>query len=228
MTQYPRPEPPSNAAATRLEPLNIPLLRSNSKITMSYAYPNAPFHPARRNSTSGLSNILVQIQNALPPWAQQWIAELRAQSRAGRRRSPSELKAMGRSTIRRMVTIANALILFWVWILWWGERTVFQESLEGCSWGEWEKWVCIVLDSLDSLDYNYGWKLMVTLIVIAVACYSSPCRIRRRSAISRSPYVSRTAVAAVDFDGEVYGSIPAAVVFVDAEGFGTRYGAVSW
>ncbi|EYE90688.1 putative manganese ion homeostasis (Fr) [Aspergillus ruber CBS 135680] len=107
---------------------------------MSYAYSSAPFRPARRDSISSPSTILVQIQNGLPPWAQQWIAKLRAGPRAGRQTSPREWKAMGRLTIRRVVTIANALILFWVWTLWWGERTVFQESLEGCGWGEWEKW----------------------------------------------------------------------------------------
>jgi len=112
---------------------------------MSYAYPNAPFRPASRNSTSGPSNILLQIQNALPPWVQQRIAELHALLRAGRRRSPSELKVMGHLTIRRVVTVANMLILFWVWTLWWGERTVFQESLGGCGWGEWEKWVSVLL-----------------------------------------------------------------------------------
>lgn len=125
---------------------------------MSYAYPNAPFRPARRNPTSSPSNILVQIQNALPPWAQQWIAELRARPREGRRTSPSELKAMGRLAIRRMVTIANALILFWVWTLWWGERTVFQESLKGCGWGKWEKWVS--RPYLCSMGWE-GWKLNV-------------------------------------------------------------------
>lgn len=188
---------------------------------MSYAYSNAPFRPARRNSTSSPSKILVQIQNALPPWAQQWIAELRAGPRAGRRTSPSELKAMGRLTIRRVVTIANALILFWVWTLWWGERTVFQESLEGCGWGEWEKWVSRPCLSI----WVRGWKLII-FAMTAIACYPSSCRLRRRSTISRPPYVSRTAVAAVDSDGEVYGSVPAAVVFVDSEKFRTRFGFV--
>lgn len=65
---------------------------------------------------------------------------------------------MGWLTIKRVITIANALILFWVWTLWWGERTVFQESLEGCRWGEWEKWVSCPY--MCSMGWE-GWKLNV-------------------------------------------------------------------
>ncbi|XHG03475.1 hypothetical protein AWENTII_006778 [Aspergillus wentii] len=39
-----------------------------------------------------------------------------------------------------MFTVANGLILLWVFTLWWGERTVFQDSFETCLWESWEKW----------------------------------------------------------------------------------------
>lgn len=63
---------------------------------------------------------------------------------------------MGRLTLRRVVTIVNALILLWVWTLWWGERMVFQESLEGCGWGEWEKWVSSFYHFCCSLGFGLG------------------------------------------------------------------------
>lgn len=69
-------------------------------------------------------------------------------------------------------------------------------------------------------------KADLDVTLAAITCYASPCRFYRRSAISRPPYVPWEAVAAVDFDGEIYGSVPAPVVFVDSEEFGTRFGIV--
>ena len=106
---------------------------------MSYAYSSAPpFRPARHNATTESPKLLEQILNALPPWVSELITELRAPPDG---RSRRDLKAMGRRVFRRVATVTNFLILFWFWTLWWGERTVFRESLESCSWGNWEKWV---------------------------------------------------------------------------------------
>lgn len=50
--------------------------------------------------------------------------------------------------VRRVFTVPIALILLWFWTLWWGERTVFQESLDKCVWDKWEKWVSVLDVSL--------------------------------------------------------------------------------
>lgn len=46
---------------------------------------------------------------------------------------------------KRMASVTFAvqlfLILAWVLLIRWGERSVFQKSLDQCSWGNWEKWV---------------------------------------------------------------------------------------
>lgn len=46
---------------------------------------------------------------------------------------------------KRMVNVTFGvqlvLITVWLFLLRWGERTVFQSSLNRCSWGNWEKWV---------------------------------------------------------------------------------------
>lgn len=45
-----------------------------------------------------------------------------------------------------MFSVANGLVLLWVWVLWWGERRVFWDSVEMCGWGGWERWVsCLFL-----------------------------------------------------------------------------------
>lgn len=54
-------------------------------------------------------------------------------------------------SLRRIFTIANGLIALWVFTLWWGERTVFRESVESCVWGNWEHWVSFLLIRPDDL-----------------------------------------------------------------------------
>lgn len=51
------------------------------------------------------------------------------------------MKSSLRALPGRLFTIANALVVLWLFTLWWGERTVFQESLEACAWENWEQWV---------------------------------------------------------------------------------------
>lgn len=65
------------------------------------------------------------------------------------------------------------------------------------------------------------------LVWIAIACYAASCRVHRRPPVSRSAYVSRTAVAAVDLDGEIYRPVPAAVILDNPAGAGARLGGVS-
>lgn len=43
-------------------------------------------------------------------------------------------------TVRRIFTVSNGLVLLWVLTLWWGERTVFWDSVDNCVWQSWEKW----------------------------------------------------------------------------------------
>ncbi len=42
---------------------------------------------------------------------------------------------------RLLLNIPNAFILFWVFFLLWGERWVFQSSINACQWDKWERWV---------------------------------------------------------------------------------------
>lgn len=54
------------------------------------------------------------------------------------------MQSSARLVLKRLVSIANAVILLWIFTLWRGERTVFQESIDACAWEAWEAWVCLI------------------------------------------------------------------------------------
>jgi len=41
---------------------------------------------------------------------------------------------------RRLATLANALVLLWAVVLYWGERGVFDGAVDACHWDRWEAW----------------------------------------------------------------------------------------
>ncbi|EAT88473.2 hypothetical protein SNOG_04713 [Parastagonospora nodorum SN15] len=43
-------------------------------------------------------------------------------------------------SFRRWFTLANALVVLWWVVLYWGERGAFDGSIESCSWDRWENW----------------------------------------------------------------------------------------
>lgn len=47
----------------------------------------------------------------------------------------------GAGTLRRLLSVSNALIFVWLCVIWWGERLVFYNSLAACQWEQWEQWV---------------------------------------------------------------------------------------
>lgn len=42
---------------------------------------------------------------------------------------------------RRLLSFPHLLFAFWVVILLWGERWVFDSRVQDCAWRNWEKWV---------------------------------------------------------------------------------------
>ncbi|KAL4922408.1 hypothetical protein BDW62DRAFT_172457 [Aspergillus aurantiobrunneus] len=102
------------------------------------------FRPARRDSPSP-SAALKSIQDTLPPWATQGVSAVvgTASSQLDRVKSTSELKALTTRTVKALLTITNGLIVLWICTLWWGERSVFRDSVESCAWDAWEKWPSI-------------------------------------------------------------------------------------
>lgn len=41
-----------------------------------------------------------------------------------------------------ILNIPTALILLWIFALWWGEVGTFRSSVDHCDWHTWERWVC--------------------------------------------------------------------------------------
>ena len=55
------------------------------------------------------------------------------------------------------------LISFWVLILWWGERLVFQKTVENCSWEYWENWVLFIAVRTVITSANLGTASLLML-----------------------------------------------------------------
>ncbi|KAL1836871.1 hypothetical protein VTK73DRAFT_4897 [Phialemonium thermophilum] len=44
-------------------------------------------------------------------------------------------------TVARLLSLPHLLVAFWVVVLLWGERWVFQSAVSKCHWSNWESWV---------------------------------------------------------------------------------------
>lgn len=110
---------------------------------MSYSYRQGASADAYRPSRGSFS----KAQSLLPTGASRQIADLQTRGAslvsggAEGSRARADLGTQVWRAFKAVFSVANALILLWVWTLWWGERTVFRESLESCAWGNWEHWV---------------------------------------------------------------------------------------
>jgi ethanolamine phosphate phosphodiesterase len=79
--------------------------------------------------------------NGFSGLATQWVTEGAAAFHTARPRDRHEARSFAVQVFKRVFTVVNAVIVFWMFTLWWGERTVFQESIDACVWENWERWV---------------------------------------------------------------------------------------
>lgn len=129
---------------------------------MSYSYPTSTnadaYRPGRRDYCVDSSNDHSRLLDTLPPWLRQWVAEIQAHwiapsfGNTGNSQGSNALRARLWRIFRYIFTVTNALAVLWFFTLWWGERAVFQDSLERCAWENWEKWVCIQIINQSSGD----------------------------------------------------------------------------
>ncbi|CEJ57684.1 hypothetical protein PMG11_06368 [Penicillium brasilianum] len=108
---------------------------------MSYAYPRsagASSLPSFNSVSGQASGILRQALEGLPATAKQWFADGATSFRGSKGRS--DARGVAALILRRLFTVANAVVIMWLFTLWWGERTVFQEAIDRCVWESWEKW----------------------------------------------------------------------------------------
>ena len=152
---------------------------------MSYAYSHGnrttPARSSYRDHFVEPPSILERLWEASPTWIRQSTADLRVGRISSLLpirsiRSVSELQKMVWRMLRRIFTIANGLIVLWLFTLWWGERTIFQESVESCAWGNWEHWVSLLQNSIlvtwFRICIDYSWFL-------APRCYATSCSLHR-------------------------------------------------
>ena len=110
---------------------------------MSYAYQRsagAPSLPSFNSVSGQASGVARRALEGLPATAKQWFAEGAASFT--RTRGRRDARGMAALIFRRLFTVANAVVLMWLFTIWYGERTVFQEAIDRCVWESWEKWVC--------------------------------------------------------------------------------------
>jgi hypothetical protein len=130
-----------------------------------------------------------------PPTFTQRIFDSIASSSAVRQwRTPSEpssgsVSKSKKGLLRRWLSLVKVIILTWIFTLYWGERTLFSNSINACDWRHWESWVW---NALAIMLYQTSANQS-----IAPRCATTSCRIRCRPPIGRPSYLSRTTMAAV-------------------------------
>ncbi|KAJ5274071.1 hypothetical protein N7478_009196 [Penicillium angulare] len=72
--------------------------------------------------------------------SKQWVTDGVTALQTARPRDIDEARSFAVRVFKRVFTLVNAVILLWLSTLWWGERTVFQESIDACVWNSWERW----------------------------------------------------------------------------------------
>ncbi|KAJ5085202.1 hypothetical protein N7532_009973 [Penicillium argentinense] len=110
---------------------------------MSYAYPRtgASSLPSYKDAASSLSSSFAhRAWDRIPTGARQWLTDGMAAIRSERPQGRGEILSSVTRVIKRLFTVANAVVLMWMFTLWWGERTVFQEHIDACVWDNWEHW----------------------------------------------------------------------------------------
>lgn len=53
---------------------------------------------------------------------------------------------------RRILSLPTALVLLWIFLLHWGERSLFSNDVNSCNWESWEQWVGLGTFYLDSVE----------------------------------------------------------------------------
>lgn len=89
-------------------------------------------------------------------------------------------------TRRHIINLPNLLVVLWILVLLWGEKWVFQSSIEACDWSRWERWV--------GRCSHASFKYLLTHH-IAQTCHTSPPHPPRRPSNSRSTHIYRPSVA---------------------------------
>lgn len=136
---------------------------------MTHAYlngagANSSFRSLYNNFFGASSSWAEKFLDSLPPWGKQWVADLRSRIAiasssfsTGAPKNRDDIQNMTWRIVKRIFTVSNGLVLLWVLTLWWGERTVFRDSVDSCVWQSWEKWVSFLALLLHFIIFIYSY-----------------------------------------------------------------------
>lgn len=117
---------------------------------MSYAYSGSNSGASSRSphysSYDEPESLVIRASSVVYSYARDSVVDTieDVKSRFGYGRRPRKLKPFWqevRSSLRAAFCVANLLVVIWMYTLWWGERTIFQDKILECYWDSWENWV---------------------------------------------------------------------------------------
>lgn len=122
---------------------------------------------------------------------------------------------------RRLLNLPNAFIVIWILVLLWGERWVFEGSINECQWASWERWVSLQLPRRLHTAAN-------TKPFIATHSDTSSLDISCRSAIDRPSFLPRPAMAALNAYDFTYRQLSQALLHPAPEISTSRHYILPW
>jgi hypothetical protein len=76
----------------------------------------------------------------------------------------------------RLLSVAPLLTILWLYTVYWGERTVFNSSINQCQWEQWEQWVCEAISQRSteiSDQRSYSPRARIPIISFSLQTRSS-------------------------------------------------------
>jgi hypothetical protein len=119
---------------------------------MTYPYQRSsgasPLPSFNKNYTPRSPSIFSRVWEFVPPIAKQWLSEKPFSRGMTRHRGSEGIKITAVRAVKSAFSIPTAVILLWIYTIWWGERRIFEDHINQCLWDSWEEWVSAVLLAL--------------------------------------------------------------------------------
>lgn len=120
---------------------------------MAPSYYNSNSHSSTRDHFVESPSLLSRILLSLPPSLAAQMQRLWSYASSDKQAYTPVSTATPHSRVprrwqrwhpRQLLSLPHLFVLAWVLALLWGERWVFQSSVESCGWDSWERWVSSV------------------------------------------------------------------------------------
>ena len=109
--------------------------QASSAVASSYDYRNqADFQSICDDILGGARNLFHHLRAYLS-------AKLRSQRGFSGLASRAAFQFRRNLTRQRLLSFPHLIVLFWVFVLLWGERWIFATKVRSCDWDHWEDWV---------------------------------------------------------------------------------------